>query len=222
MNGSMDEQRARLPSLIRGDFRQSASDTGIEAPSEAVMRAMQDVPRHMFVQKSFKDSAYVNAPLPIGQGQTISQPFIVALMTELLQLRPTDKVLEIGTGCGYQSAILSVLVQDVYSLEIVPELQKAASERLQDLGYENVHVKLGDGYFGWRDQAPFNAILVAATAPDIPEPLLEQLAHGGRMVIPVRDPLGGETLQLVTRDAAGEVQVRNTIGVRFVPLTGDH
>ena len=125
MNRSMDEQRERLQSLIRSDFRQAAGETGIDVPSESVMRAMQDVPRHMFVQKSFKDSAYVNAPLPIGHGQTISQPFIVALMTELLQLKPTDKVLEIGTGCGYQSAVLSLLAKEVYSLEIVPELEKA-------------------------------------------------------------------------------------------------
>ena len=222
MNGSMDEQRARLPSLIRSDFRQAAADTGIDTPSERVLQAMQEVPRHMFVQKSFKDSAYVNAPLPIGHGQTISQPFIVALMTELLQLRPADKVLEVGTGCGYQSAILSLLAKTVYSLEIVPDLTKSAIERLAGLGYENVHVKQGDGYYGWQEEGPFDAILVAATADSIPQPLLDQLAPGGRMVIPVRDAGGGEMLQVVTRDADGGVQIKNTIGVRFVPLTGNH
>src|SRR5690606_24790168 len=118
----------------------------------------REVPRHLFVPKTFQDSSYVNAPLPIGNGQTISQPFIVALMTELLQLKPTDRVLEVGTGCGYQSAILSLLAKDIYSLEIVPDLQKASSERLENLGYENVHVRLGDGYYGWQEEGPFDAI----------------------------------------------------------------
>ena len=187
-----------------------------------MLHALQEVPRHLFVQKAFQDSAYSNSPLPIGNGQTISQPFIVVLMTDLLQLKPADRVLEIGTGCGYQSAILSLLAKDIYSLEIVSDLYKHSAERLQGLGYENVHVRLGDGYHGWQEEAPFDAILVVATADALPEPLLAQLAPGGRMVIPVRDDAGREVLQLVTKDADGQVQVKDTIGVRFVPLTGEH
>ncbi|HVK99390.1 MAG TPA: protein-L-isoaspartate(D-aspartate) O-methyltransferase [Dongiaceae bacterium] len=220
MSRTMDAQRERLPSLIRSDFRQAANVTGVAQPSDAVMKALQEVPRHLFVQKAFQESAYSNSPLPIGQGQTISQPFIVALMTELLQLKPTDKVLEIGTGCGYQSAVLSLLAKDVYSLEIIPELQKTAAERLTGLGYDNVHVRLGDGRAGWQEEAPFDAILVAATADNPPQSLLDQLAPGGRLVIPVRDDAGREMLQLVTKDATGQQQVLETIAVRFVPLTG--
>jgi protein-L-isoaspartate(D-aspartate) O-methyltransferase len=216
----MDAQRERLPGLIRSDFRQSATVTGIAQPSDAVMNALQEVPRHLFVQKAFQESAYSNSPLPIGQGQTISQPFIVALMTELLQLKPSDKVLEIGTGCGYQSAVLSLLAKDIYSLEIIPELQKTAADRLAGLGYDNVHVRLGDGRVGWPEEAPFDAILVAATADSVPETLLDQLAPGGRLVIPLRDEAGREMLQLVTKDAAGQTQMLETIAVRFVPLTG--
>ena len=222
MSRIMDVQRERLPGLIRSDYRQTAVETGLAQPSDAVLHALQEVPRHLFVQKAFQDSAYSNSPLPIGNGQTISQPFIVVLMTDLLQLKPADRVLEIGTGCGYQSAILSLLAKDIYSLEIVSDLYKHSAERLQGLGYENVHVRLGDGYHGWQEEAPFDAILVAATADALPDPLLAQLAPGGRMVIPVRDDAGREVLQLVTKDADGQVQVKDTIGVRFVPLTGEH
>ena len=219
MSKVMDAQRERLPALIRSDFRQTAADTGLDAPSEAVMQAMQEVPRHLFVQKAFQENAYANAPLPIGQGQTISQPFIVALMTDLLQLKPTDRVLEIGTGCGYQSAILSVLCQQVYSLEILPELVKTASNRLESLGYENVQVRQADGHFGWQEEAPFDAILVAATADAVPDDLLQQLKSGGRMVIPVRESTG-ERLKLVLKNDDGKVEIRDTIAVKFVPLTG--
>lgn len=222
MTRTMDTQRDRLPALIRNDFRQSAHETGIDAPSPRVMEAMQEVPRHLFVQRAFQDNAYANAPLPIGHGQTISQPFIVALMTELLQLKPKDRVLEIGTGCGYQSAILSLLCSHVYSLEIVPELAKSAAHRLESLGYENVSVRQGDGYYGWQEEAPFDAILVAATADSVPAPLLEQLAPGGRMVLPVREPGDSERLKLVRKHADGSVEVRDTVSVRFVPLTGNH
>lgn len=222
MTRTMDTRRDRLPALIRNDFRQNAHETGIDTPSERVMQAMQEVPRHLFVQRAFQDNAYSNAPLPIGHGQTISQPFIVALMTELLQLKPSDRVLEIGTGCGYQSAILSLLCKHVYSLEIVPELAKNSAHRLESLGYENVSVRQADGYFGWQEQAPFDAILVAATADSLPQPLLAQLAPGGRMVLPVREPGDSERLKCVLKDASGDVEVRDTIGVRFVPLTGDH
>lgn len=221
MTRTMDTPRDRLPALIRNDFRNAVRDTGVEAPSEPVMQAMQEVPRHLFVQRAFQESAYSNAPLPIGHGQTISQPFIVALMTELLQLKPTDRVLEIGTGCGYQSAILSLLCKHVYSLEIVAELAKTAGYRLESLGYENVSVRQADGYFGWQDEAPFDAILVAATSDGIPQPLLDQLAPGGRMVIPVREPGDAERLKWIVKDGNGQVQVKDTIGVRFVPLTGE-
>lgn len=219
MTRTMDVQRERLPALIRSDFRQSAASTGIDSPSERVMQAMQDVPRHLFVQKAFQDNAYSNAPLPIGQGQTISQPFIVALMTDMLQLKPEDRVLEIGTGCGYQAAILSLLCKHVYSLEIIPELAKNGANRLVSLGYENVSVRLADGHEGWQEEAPFDGILVAATADEIPPSLLQQLAPGGRMAIPLREG-GNERLKWVRKNAAGEVEVRDTIGVKFVPLTG--
>lgn len=217
----MDAQRERLPGLIRSDFRQTAASTGIDAPSPRVMDALAEVPRHLFVQKAFQENAYANSPLPIGHGQTISQPFIVALMTELLALQPSDRVLEIGTGCGYQSAILSLLCRQVYSVEILPELAKTAANRLESLGYENVSVRQADGYYGWQDEAPFDAILVAATADAIPGPLLQQLAPGGRMVIPVREPGLGEVLKCVRKHADGSVEVSDTIGVRFVPLTGE-
>jgi protein-L-isoaspartate(D-aspartate) O-methyltransferase len=184
-----------------------------------VIAAMREVPRHLFVDPAHHEQAYEDHPLPIAGNQTISQPYIVALMTELLDLQPQDRVLEIGTGSGYQSAVLSRLGKEVYSIEIVPELARAAPERLRKLGCANVTVKEGDGYRGWPEHAPFDGIIVTAAPPRIPEPLLEQLAPGGRMVIPVGDFF--QELKVFSKDKNGKVTERDILPVRFVPMTGE-
>jgi protein-L-isoaspartate(D-aspartate) O-methyltransferase len=187
---------------------------------EDVLRAMRNVPRHKFVPAEYLDQAYENHPLPIGYGQTISQPYIVAWMTQLLELQPGEKVLEIGTGSGYQAAILAELgYVDVYSIEIVPELAENAATRLQDLGYDNVQVKQGDGYYGWPEYTPFDAIIVTAAPDHLPAPLAEQLAEGGRIVIPI-GPAGlyQSLWKFVKED--GELKAYNMGGVAFVPFTG--
>jgi protein-L-isoaspartate(D-aspartate) O-methyltransferase len=185
----------------------------------AVLRAMREVPRHPFVPEAVRRFAYENRPLPIGHEQTISQPYVVALMTHALKVRPGDRVLEIGTGSGYQAAILSRLAARVHTIEIVAPLAARASERLRALGHSNVEVRSGDGYAGWPERAPFDRIIVTAGADHIPTPLLDQLRPGGRMVI----PLGGKPdrleLTVVEKDAAGRVKKRALLPVRFVPLT---
>jgi protein-L-isoaspartate(D-aspartate) O-methyltransferase len=183
-----------------------------------VLEAMTIVPRHEFVPEAYRASAYDDQPLPTSQGQTISQPYIVALMTELADPKPEHRVLEVGTGSGYQAAVLSGLVRDVYTIELVPELARSATERLKRLGYNNVHVREGDGYLGWPEHAPFDSILVTAGATEIPKPLVEQLKPGGRMIIPVGDSTAVQTLQIVEKDSTGNVRVRDSIPVRFVPL----
>jgi protein-L-isoaspartate(D-aspartate) O-methyltransferase len=186
----------------------------------AVLEAMEFVPRHEFVPVEFRARAYDDVPLPIGDGQTISQPYIVAAMTAALQLRPGDRVLEIGAGCGYQAAILSRLTREVFSVERWSKLALSASARLERLGYANVHVHCGDGTLGLQEFAPFDAILVAAAAPAIPEPLLAQLAEGGRMIVPVGD-VEHQELKLVEK--RGESFRKTTLeGCRFVPLVGYH
>lgn len=187
-----------------------------------VLEAMKQVPRHAFVPQGLADWAYDNGPLSIGRGQTISQPFIVALMSDLLAPQPHHVVLEVGCGSGYQSAVLSRLVKQVYSLEIVPELAQEAQDCLTRLGYGNVTVRQGDGYQGWPEHAPFDGIIVTAAAPEIPQPLLEQLKPGGRMVIPVGLPYMRQDLLLVEKNRDGAVTTRNILPVAFVPLTGDH
>ncbi|HEY3476675.1 MAG TPA: protein-L-isoaspartate(D-aspartate) O-methyltransferase [Anaerolineales bacterium] len=188
--------------------------------NEDVLRAMRDVPRHEFVPDEYLDQAYENHPLPIGYGQTISQPYIVAWMTELLELQPGEKVLEIGTGSGYQAAILAELgYVDVYSIEIVPELAEIATTRLQDLGYTNVRVKQGDGYYGWPEYAPFDAIIVTAAPDHLPAPLAEQLAEGGRIVIPIGPAGLYQTLWKFVKED-GELTAYSMGGVAFVPFTG--
>lgn len=184
-----------------------------------VLAAMREVPRHLFVDPSERNRAYDDNPLPIAGNQTISQPYIVALMTELLDLQPGEKVLEIGTGSGYQSAVLSRLSRDVYSIEIVPELAQAAASRLSALGYKNVTVREADGYRGWPEHAPFDGIIVTAAPERIPQPLLDQLAPGGRMVIPV----GGffQELKVFRKDSAGNLTEQAILPVRFVPMTGE-
>ncbi len=201
--------------------RQRMVDTQIRARGvrdERVLEVMSHVPRHLFVPAGSRSLAYEDTPLLIGQGQTISQPYIVALMTAEIHPRPEMRVLEIGTGSGYQAAVLSRLVKEVYSIEIVPELAAEATTRLKDLGYDNVRVLRGNGYLGWPNQAPFDAILVTAAPEDIPPALVEQLAPGGRMVIPV-GPVGAiQSLLLIEKDESGRVHQSSLIPVRFVPM----
>ncbi len=182
-----------------------------------VLEAMRTVPRHEFVPEPRRADAYADRPLPIGHGQTISQPYIVAYMTELAEPEPTDRVLEIGTGSGYQAAVLAEIVDHVFSIEIVSELAATAETRLQRLGIENVTVRAADGYFGWPEHAPFDAIVVTAASEHIPPPLIDQLRDGGRMIIPVGTPFRTQTLMLVTKDG-DDVQTRSLAPVRFVPF----
>lgn len=184
-----------------------------------VLNAMRAVPRHLFIPEREARFAYEDRPVPIGYGQTISQPYIVAYMTEVAGVKPDSRVLEIGAGSGYQAAVLAEIVKDVYTIEIVPELACWAQARLRHTGYDNVSVKHADGYYGWAEHAPFDAIIVTAAAPHIPPPLLEQLKEGGRMVIPVGNPYMIQMLILVTKEG-GEVHTQNLLPVLFVPLTG--
>jgi len=191
---------------------------GREALDERVMQAMGRVPRERFVPTEMRAAAFDNGPLPIGHGQTISQPYIVALMTDLLGTEPSDVVLEIGTGSGYQTAILAELCQHVYSVEVVEALGKAAAERLARLGYKNVSTRIGNGYQGWPEHAPYDRIVVTAAASHIPRPLIEQLKPGGRLVIPVGQPFSYQELRLLNKDASGDTTTRSVLGVAFVPL----
>jgi protein-L-isoaspartate(D-aspartate) O-methyltransferase len=185
-----------------------------------VLAAMREVPRHLFVPERIRGKAYEDHPLPIGLGQTISQPYIVAFMTELLKLKPEDKVFELGTGSAYQAAVASKVAAEVYTVEIYGELATKAGERLEKLGFNNVHAREGDGYYGWPEAAPFDAIIVTAAADHIPPPLIRQLKPGGRLVIPLGSPFTVQQLVMVTKDEAGKVDTRPIIAVRFVPLLG--
>ncbi|MEA3408491.1 MAG: protein-L-isoaspartate(D-aspartate) O-methyltransferase [Chloroflexota bacterium] len=186
-----------------------------------VLRAMRTVPRHAFVPSEQVGGAYEDHPLPIGFGQTISQPYIVAYMTEIVQLEEEERVLEIGTGSGYQAAVLAEITPHVYSVEIIEELHERASRTLDEQGYDEVHLRHDDGYYGWEEYAPYDAIVVTAAPDHIPQPLVEQLADGGRMVIPVGPPGAYQALWLVEREGE-EVKTERLMGVRFVPLTGEH
>jgi protein-L-isoaspartate(D-aspartate) O-methyltransferase len=192
---------------------------GVKDP--AVLAAMKTVPRHEFVPDDFVSQAYRDHPLPIGYGQTISQPFIVALMTEALNLEKGDRVLEIGTGSGYQAAILAALDTQVYTIEIIPELAQAAEDRLINLGYANIEVLNADGYFGWEDQAPFDAVIVTAAPDHLPQLLIQQLSEGGRMIIPI-GPVGAVQTLWLFESSEGELKAMNLGPVSFVPLTGEH
>ena len=216
------EQRRGMIAAIESDVRDTASLINRKSFSEAVMDAMATVPRHAFVPQELRAKAYENRPLPIGRGQTISQPYIVALMTDLLEPQPGDRVLEIGTGSGYQAAILSRLVAEVYSIEIISELGKQAASRLQNLGYANVSTRIADGYDGWPEAAPFDGILVTAAISHIPPPLVRQLKPGGRMIIPVGTRFQTQYLTIVEKAADGTVTTRQVIPVIFVPFTGGH
>jgi protein-L-isoaspartate(D-aspartate) O-methyltransferase len=186
-----------------------------------VLNAMERVPRHEFIPAQYMSQAYADHPLPIGYGQTISQPYIVALMSELLALQPGYRVLEIGTGSGYQAAILGEIVAEVYTVEIIKPLAAEAGERLARLGCANIHVRCADGYFGWEECAPYDAIIVTAAAAEIPPPLLQQLKDGAKLVIPIGPPGGYQTLWEITK-TGGEIRKRDVTGVLFVPLTGNH
>ena len=216
----------RLPEMqvlldeIRAEVSETWQYTGRAALSPRVLDAFAEVPRHAFLPDTLRAAAYINRPLPIGHGQTISQPYIVALMTDLLDPEPDDIVLEIGTGSGYQAAVLAKLVKQVYSLEIVAALAEQASERLRRLGYGNVEVRQGDGHAGWPEHAPFDAIIVTAAAPDIPPVLIEQLKPGGRFLIPVGSRYSGQDLLLIEKDRHGRVSQKSVLPVIFVPLTG--
>jgi protein-L-isoaspartate(D-aspartate) O-methyltransferase len=192
-----------------------------EVKDPNVLKAMRVVPRHAFVQPGEQRYAYADSPLPIGLNQTISQPYIVAFMTEALKLDPNLIVLEIGTGSGYQAAVCAEICREVYTIEIVEELAKTAKKRLKELGYPNVFAKAGDGFFGWPEHAPFDAIIGTAAAGRVPEALIEQLKTGGRMILPVEDRLGFQHLILITKDKQGKLQKRNVMPVRFVPMTGE-
>ncbi|MGD9788753.1 MAG: protein-L-isoaspartate(D-aspartate) O-methyltransferase [Sulfuricellaceae bacterium] len=216
----MHPDTERLLADIAEETRQTRFLTGIGELDSRVMAAMAEIPRHAFVPQELHSRAYDNGPLPIGHGQTISQPFIVALMTALLQPEADHRVLEVGAGSGYQAAVLSRLVARVYTVEIVEPLASAAAERLKTLGYGNVEVRCGDGYRGWPELAPFDGILVAAAAPHVPQPLVDQLKPGGKLVIPVGQPYSAQELLLIDKLDSGELRRRSVLPVAFVPLTG--
>ena len=192
---------------------------GTEKLSSEVIDAMKKVPRHKFVPEAYQRYAYENRPLPIGSNQTISQPYIVALMTELAQLNENSIVLEIGTGSGYQAAVLAELVEHVYSIEIIEPLGRKARQVLEQLGYHNVTVRIGDGYNGWEEYAPFDAILVTAAPENVPQPLIDQLKPGGRMVIPVGSQMQSQSLRVLVKEKDGSIEEKDVLPVGFVPLT---
>lgn len=214
--------QAAMLAEIQRDFRETRGYTGRDTLTPRVLSALADVPRHEFVDHHDTEVAYINRPLPIGHGQTISQPFIVALMTDLLDPEPTDIVLEVGTGSAYQAAVLAKLVAHVYTIEIIPELARSAAARLTQLGYDNVSVRTGDGYFGWPEHGPYDGIIVTAVGPDIPRALLDQLKVGGRLVLPLGTQNTGQNLTVVTKGADGAYDTRDVLPVAFVPLTGNH
>lgn len=215
--------RADIQEMLRTieiETRMTREATGRSALRSEVMDAMASVPRHQFVPNYLRPHAYANGPLPIGNGQTISQPFIVALMTDLLCPEPDDVMLEVGAGSGYQAAVLSLLVRKLYSIEIIPRLASDAAQRLKSLGYHNVEIRQGDGYHGWPEHAPFDGIIVTAAASHIPKPLQEQLRPGGKLVIPVGLPLYTQELMVLEKQSDGSFSSKNVLSVAFVPLTG--
>jgi len=218
-NAQSDRFKKRRINLVNEHVK--GVDHGRPIEDTRVLEAMKTVKRHKFVPEEHLHRAYNNRPLPIGHGQTISQPYIVALMTDLLNLSPDDTVLEIGTGSGYQAAILGRLVDRVFSIEIIKALHRQATSRLEKLGYDNVTTRHGDGYYGWQSHAPYDAIIVTAAPSHIPPPLTEQLASGGRMVIPVGHPLRTQRLLLLQKTDDGNVIQRSISRVRFVPFTRD-
>ncbi len=213
-NGSNRQFESMRDRMVREQL--AAPGRGIS--DQRVLKVMGKVPRHQFVPAKLRSRAYGDGPLPIGQNQTISQPYIVAFMTEILEPETTDRVLEIGTGSGYQAAVLAELVKHVYTIEIIPELAVSSRKTLLEQGYKNVAVRSGDGYLGWPEQAPFDAIIVTCAPDDIPQPLVEQLAEGGRMVIPV-GPAHNQNIHLIEKHD-GQLTTKKILPVRFVPMTG--
>jgi protein-L-isoaspartate(D-aspartate) O-methyltransferase len=208
----------RMLTEIEAEVAYTRDLTGRKALDPRVMAAMARVPREQFVPGELREAAFDNGPLPIGHGQTISQPYIVALMTDLLKLEPDDRVLEIGTGSGYQTAILSCLAKTVYTVELIPELGAGAAARLAALDYTNIEYRIGNGYQGWPEHAPYDAIIVTAAAPQVPPALTGQIKPGGRMVIPVGWQFMPQELMLIEKDAHSALQTRDILGVAFVPL----
>jgi protein-L-isoaspartate(D-aspartate) O-methyltransferase len=213
--------RAELVQEIEADVRATRSYLDKDRLDARVIAAMAKVPRHEFVPDEYRPMAYLNQPLPIGYSQTISQPYIVAIMTDLLGVFEDGRVLEVGTGSGYQAAVLGELCDQVYSIEIVEPLGLQTQELLKRLGYSNVHVKIDDGYLGWPEHAPFDGIIVTAAAPEVPQPLIDQLKPGGRMIIPIGQQFGHQELLLIEKNAQGDISREDILPVRFVPLTRD-
>jgi len=214
-------ERSRMVTTIKAHAKQASMAIGRDSIAPEILKVLDEVPRHEFVPDDERGKAYADRPLPIGYGQTISQPFVVAVMTDLLRVRPDDSVLEVGTGSGYQAAVLAHLAHRVHTIEIVPGLADTAAARLQRRGYDKVATRSADGYYGWEEAAPFDGIIVTAAASQIPPPLLRQLKPGGRMVIPVGAPFALQHLVLVERNADnGRVTTRQLLPVHFVPLTG--
>ena len=211
-------QRARMVVEVEAMYAETRGYTGLDAMSPRVRAALAKVERHRLVPAGQQALAYRNHPLPIGQGQTISQPYIVALSTDLIEPQPHHAVLEVGTGSGYQAAVLAEIVQNVYSIEILESLAVSARNSLKELQYQNIEIKIGDGYRGWREKAPFDAIVVTAAAPQVPEALVAQLKPGGRMVIPVGAAGATQELLLITKGADGKSSQKRILPVRFVPL----
>ncbi|MEJ2454684.1 MAG: protein-L-isoaspartate(D-aspartate) O-methyltransferase [Candidatus Thiodiazotropha sp.] len=207
---------------IRAEADYVCRMTGRGQLNDQTLNAMRRVPRQHFVSKSFRSHAYENSPLPIGGGQTLTQPFIVALMTDLVDPKPADKVLEVGTGSGYQTAILAQLAAELYTIEILPELAQASQHRLDEEGCLNIQYRIGDGYYGWPDTAPFDVIMVTAAVETIPVPLIQQLAPGGRMILPVGKRRYTQDLILLQKSADGNIHSTSLLPVTFVPLAGEH
>ena len=215
----MSVRRERMIAEIEQLVRETRRETGRAALDVRVIAALRKVERHRFLPPGFSAQAYDNRPLAIGAGQTISQPFIVALMTDLLNVAPDDKVLEVGTGSGYQAAVLAEIVRAVFSIEIIEPLGREAARALAAAGYRNLQTRIGDGYAGWPDEAPIDGIIVTAAAPYVPQPLIDQLKNGGRLVIPLGEPQGVQSLFVIDKDVRGTVTRRKVLDVRFVPLT---
>jgi protein-L-isoaspartate(D-aspartate) O-methyltransferase len=209
-----DAYRKARQNMVERDLK------GRDITDKKVLAAMGKVPRHLFVEERLRDEAYADHPLPIDEGQTISQPYIVALMTQILRVKPEDKVLEVGTGSGYQAAVLAELIDKVYSIEIREKLAKEAEETLKKLGYPKVRVKYADGYFGWKEHAPFDAIIITCAANHIPPPLIEQLNEGGKLLLPLGSTTYWQTLTMITKKK-GDLIVEQVTDVRFVPMTGE-
>ncbi|WP_206598056.1 protein-L-isoaspartate(D-aspartate) O-methyltransferase [Sulfurovum riftiae] len=220
--GQYVQARKGMVETIEREVGSTSGYLGRERLKQSVIDAMGKVPRHRFVPQKRRKYAYENRPLPIGHGQTISQPYIVAVMTDLLDINASSRVLEVGTGSGYQAAILAEIAKEVYTIEVIKELAATAEKTLRTLGYKNIRTRIGDGYYGWEAYAPYDAIIVTAASGSIPPPLLKQLKPGGRMIIPVGGFSRVQHLILVRKDLNGSITTRQILPVRFVPLTGKH